>query len=125
MCTEAIDHVWETGAASVLGFVWWFSVWLVPCFILLFLTLASYFEFLTNTDSAALITLFRCVGSLMTGYSLASPYSACLLELAFSLTCSILFMSNIPTWYLLECLVYSGKERQRGISESLGSALQH
>lgn len=45
------------------------------CFILLFLALASYFEFLTNTDSAALITLFRCVGSLLTGYSLASLFS--------------------------------------------------
>lgn len=60
------------------------------------------------------MTLFRCVCSLLTGYSLASPYSACLLELAFWLNCLILFVSNISTWYLLECLVYSGKERQRG-----------
>lgn len=70
-------------------------------------------EFLAIADSAALITLFRCVCSLLTGYSLASPYSACLLELALWLNCSILFNSKMPPWSLLQCPVYNGKERQR------------
>lgn len=107
-CTKAIEQHLGNSCSS-LGFC--LVVQYVACALLYFavscsMALTGYSEFLA-------IMLFRCVCFLLTGYSLAFPYSACLLELALWLNCSILFFSKMIPWSLLQCPVYNGKERQR------------